>query len=53
LQAGLYLYTHWHTALIIPPLPITAQQLQEGMAVLDRALAITDQAVRKQPGPHR
>jgi taurine--2-oxoglutarate transaminase len=46
LQEGLYLYTHWHTALIIPPLPITAEQLQEGMAVLDKALAITDRAVK-------
>jgi taurine--2-oxoglutarate transaminase len=42
---GLYLYTHWHTTLIIPPLIINEQQLQEGMDVLDQALAITDQAV--------
>ncbi len=43
---GLFLYTHWHTVLIIPPLIITEAQLQEGMEVLDRALEITDQAVR-------
>ena len=41
---GLFLYTHWHTVLIIPPLIITEEQLQEGMAVLDKALEITDQA---------
>ncbi len=43
---GLYVYTHWHTALIIPPLIITEAQLQEGFAVLDKALEITDKAVK-------
>ncbi|MBI4731598.1 MAG: aminotransferase class III-fold pyridoxal phosphate-dependent enzyme, partial [Chloroflexi bacterium] len=46
LESGLYLYTHWHTALIIPPLIITEAQLQEGMVVLDRALEITDKAAK-------
>lgn len=45
LDAGLFVYTHWHTILIIPPLIITEEQLREGFAVLDRALSITDQAV--------
>ncbi len=44
LENSLYLYTHWHTVLIIPPLIITEAQLQEGMEVLDRALEITDRA---------
>jgi taurine--2-oxoglutarate transaminase len=42
---GLFLYTHWHTVLIIPPLIITEAQLKEGMDVLDDALKITDRAV--------
>jgi taurine---2-oxoglutarate transaminase len=46
LDRGLYVYTHWHTILIIPPLIITAKQLQEGIAVIDEALKITDQAVK-------
>lgn len=46
LENGLYLYTHWHTALIIPPLIITEVQLQEGMDVLDKALEITDKAAK-------
>jgi taurine--2-oxoglutarate transaminase len=46
LEHGLYLYTHWHTALIIPPLIINEEQLAEGFAVLDKALAITDQAAK-------
>ena len=44
---GLFLYTHWHTVLIIPPLIINEKQLKEGMDVLDKALELTDQAVKK------
>ena len=39
---GLFLYTHWHTVLIIPPLIISEKELQEGFDVLDEALKITD-----------
>ena len=45
LEHGLYIYTHWHTVLIIPPLPITEGQLREGFSVLDEALEETDKAV--------
>jgi taurine--2-oxoglutarate transaminase len=44
---GLYIYTHWHTVLIIPPLIITEAQLQEGFSVLDKALEITDKAINR------
>ena len=44
LDHGLFLYTHWHTVLIIPPLIITEEQLAEGLKVLDEALEITDKA---------
>lgn len=47
LEHGLFLDVHWHTALIIPPLIITEEQLQEGFAVLDEALKITDKAARR------
>ena len=43
---GVFLYTHWHTILIIPPLIITEEQLAEGFKVIDQALNITDQIVR-------
>jgi len=46
LEQGLFLYTHWHTILIIPPLIISAEQLKEGFAILDEALKITDRAVQ-------
>jgi taurine---2-oxoglutarate transaminase len=47
LDHGLYAYTHWHTLLIIPPLPITEEQLSEGFAIIDRALEITDAAAHR------
>ena len=47
LDHGVYVYTHWHTVLIIPPLIISEEQLAEGFAVLDKALEITDAAVQK------
>lgn len=47
LDQGVYLYTHWHTVLVIPPLIITPEQLEEGFSVLDKALEITDAAVKE------
>jgi taurine--2-oxoglutarate transaminase len=44
LDSGLFLYTHWHTLLLLPPLIISSEQLQEGFAIIDRALEITDRA---------
>jgi taurine--2-oxoglutarate transaminase len=47
-ENGLYLYTHWHTVLVIPPLIIDEAQLKDGFAVLDQALGITDKAVNRE-----
>jgi taurine--2-oxoglutarate transaminase len=46
LDHGLFLYTHWHTVLIIPPLIITEEELKAGFDVLDKALENTDKAVK-------
>ena len=46
LDHGVYIYTHWHTVLVIPPLIITEEQLAEGFRVLDEALKITDAAAQ-------
>ncbi len=46
LAKGLFLYTHWHTVLIIPPLIINEEQLREGFEVLTKALEITDRGVK-------
>ena len=46
LDHGLFIYIHWHTALIIPPLIITEEELAEGFAILDQALSATDTAVK-------
>lgn len=45
LAKGLFLYSHWHTLLIIPPLIITEQQLKEGFDILDAALIETDKSI--------
>jgi taurine--2-oxoglutarate transaminase len=45
-EHGLFLYTHWHTVLIIPPLIITEEQLEEGFKVIDEALEGTDRVVK-------
>ncbi len=42
LDNGLFVYTHWHTVLIVPPLIISEEQLREGFEILDKALEITD-----------
>ena len=42
LDRGLFLYTHWHTVLLLPPLIITPAQLDEGFTILDEVLFETD-----------
>ena len=44
LAHGVFVYTHWHTILLLPPLIITPEQLQAGFAVIDGALEIADRA---------
>lgn len=46
LDKGVFVYTHWHTILLIPPLIITPAELAEGFAVIDEALEITDKKVK-------
>jgi taurine--2-oxoglutarate transaminase len=45
-QEGLYTFVRWNSFFTNPPLMITEAELREGFAVIDRALAITDAAVR-------
>jgi taurine---2-oxoglutarate transaminase len=46
LDQGVFLYTHWHTILLLPPLIVTPDQLVEGFSAIDRALQITDAVVK-------
>ena len=43
LDRGLYLMTHWNVAMVCPPLTITREELDEGLAVLDEALSVADE----------
>jgi taurine---2-oxoglutarate transaminase len=45
LESGLYLMTHWNIVMVVPPLTITREELDEGLAVLDDVLAIADEYV--------
>src|SRR6266508_1928893 len=43
LERGLYLMTHWNVIMICPPLTITPDELEEGLAALDAALSVADE----------
>ncbi len=43
LERGLYLMTHWNVIMVCPPLTITREELDEGLAILDDALSIADE----------
>jgi len=45
MDRGVFLYLHWHTILIIPPLIINEKQLAEGFNALDEALTLADQSL--------
>ena len=45
-ENGLYTFVRWHTFFTNPPLTITEAQLEEGLATIDKALEITDRAVK-------
>ena len=43
-EHGLYTFTKWNWIFVVPPLCINADQIAEGLAVIDGALEITDRA---------
>jgi taurine---2-oxoglutarate transaminase len=43
LDAGLYLFVHWNVIMLAPPLNITREELDEGLSILDDALALADE----------
>jgi taurine--2-oxoglutarate transaminase len=43
LDRGLYLMTHWNVVMVCPPLTITRDELEEGVAILDDVLAVADE----------
>jgi len=45
LERGLYLMTHWNVIMVVPPLTITRDEVDEGLAILDETIAIADEYV--------
>src|SRR3954447_7849313 len=43
LERGLYLMTHWNVVMVCPPLNITREEIDEGIAILDDVLSIADE----------
>jgi taurine---2-oxoglutarate transaminase len=43
LERGLYLMTHWNVVMVCPPLTITREEIDEGIGILDEALAVADE----------
>jgi taurine--2-oxoglutarate transaminase len=37
--------THWNVVMAVPPLTITRDEVDSGIAILDEALAIADEYV--------
>jgi taurine--2-oxoglutarate transaminase len=46
-ENGLYTFVRWHTFFTNPPLTINEAQLEEGLQTIDKALEITDRAVKE------
>jgi taurine--2-oxoglutarate transaminase len=44
MEKGLYLMTHWNVVMVAPPLVISREELEEGLSILDDALALADEA---------
>jgi len=45
LVRGLYLMTHWNVVMVCPPLVVSREEIDEGIAILDDALAVADRYV--------
>ena len=45
MERGLSLMTHWNVIMVCPPLTITREELDEGIAILDDVLSIADEYV--------
>jgi taurine---2-oxoglutarate transaminase len=44
-ERGVSLMTHWNVVMVVPPLTITRDELDEGLAALDDALSVADEFV--------
>jgi taurine---2-oxoglutarate transaminase len=42
MERGLYLMTHWNVIMVVPPLTITREELDEGIGILDEVLGSVD-----------
>jgi taurine--2-oxoglutarate transaminase len=43
-ERGMHTFTKWNWIFVVPPLTVTQAELNEGLAILDEVLSITDSA---------
>ncbi len=43
LDRGLYLMMHWNVIMVVPPLVISREEVEEGVAILDDVLGLADE----------
>jgi taurine--2-oxoglutarate transaminase len=46
-ENGMYTFVRWNNFFVNPPLCITEEQLMEGLAIMDKGLDLTDEAVAR------
>ncbi len=46
-ERGVYAYTKWNMIMLAPPFIITEAELDEGLEVIDAALAVADEQVAR------
>ena len=44
-ELGMYTFVRWSYIFIAPPLTVTKEQIDEGLAIISEAIAIADQHV--------
>ncbi|RYD94306.1 MAG: aminotransferase class III-fold pyridoxal phosphate-dependent enzyme, partial [Sphingobacteriales bacterium] len=44
-ELGMYTFVRWNYVFIAPPLCVTKEQIDEGLAIISEALKIADEAV--------
>ncbi len=49
MERGLFLFAHWNVMMVNPPLTITADELREGLSILDECLSLADEAADRLP----
>ena len=48
-ELGMYTFVRWNYIFVAPPLCVTKEQIDEGLAIISEAISIADQATSPNP----